>query len=82
MASNASNGMSPRVLYLTAYNLVFAALWASVFVNTVLHIPEGKERLFDTTEAHARWVQTLSLFEIVHSAIGTCNRLSTPSGLQ
>jgi very-long-chain (3R)-3-hydroxyacyl-CoA dehydratase len=63
--------MSARKLYLTAYNIVFASLWLSVFVNAISNVQQRKHVLFHATEFQARWIQTASLIEVMHSAIGT-----------
>ncbi|KAF3037473.1 hypothetical protein E8E12_003391 [Didymella heteroderae] len=60
----------PRILYLTAYNLLFAALWVSVGISALTHVSKGRFVLFENVEPRARWVQTLTLIEVVHAAIG------------
>ena len=60
----------PRMLYLTAYNALFASLWASVFIRAVYHARDGKITLFTATESQARWIQTASLVEVLHAAFG------------
>jgi very-long-chain (3R)-3-hydroxyacyl-CoA dehydratase len=60
----------PRMLYLTAYNILFASLWASVFFKAISHASDGKTELFVATEPHARWIQTASLIEVLHAAFG------------
>ena len=62
------------MLYLTAYNTLFATLWASIFVRAVYHAPDGKITLFNATEPQARWIQTASLIEVLHAAFGTLIR--------
>lgn len=62
--------VGPRVVYLTLYNTVFACLWASIFISTVANIPHGKFAIFQATEPRARWVQTFTLIEVVHAAVG------------
>lgn len=70
-AKNAtSSSLQPRVLYLTVYNLLFAALWVSIGVNAVRHVAKGKFVLFEAVEPRARWIQTLTLIEVVHAAVG------------
>jgi hypothetical protein len=64
------NTISARKLYLTGFNLVFACLWVSVFVDAVSNARHGKVQRFLGTEERARWVQTAALIEIVHSATG------------
>ncbi|OAL48171.1 PTPLA-domain-containing protein [Pyrenochaeta sp. DS3sAY3a] len=56
-----------RTVYLTVYNTVFAALWATLFVYTVLNVRHGKREVFRATEPWARWLQTLSLIEVAHA---------------
>jgi very-long-chain (3R)-3-hydroxyacyl-CoA dehydratase len=60
-----------RTIYLTAYNILFASLWASVFVRAISSAQNGKVELFNTTEPYARWTQTVSLIEVLHAALGT-----------
>ncbi|KAF1942872.1 PTPLA-domain-containing protein [Clathrospora elynae] len=60
----------PRMLYLTACNILFASLWASVFFKAISHARDVKTGLFTATEPHARWIQTASLVEILHAAFG------------
>lgn len=59
-----------RTIYLTCYNVVFALLWATSFVIAASRVWDGKVELFNATEAYVRWVQTLSLIEVVHAAVG------------
>ena len=68
----------PRILYLTLYNLLFAALWAWAGISAISHASRGKFVLFEAVEPRARWIQTLTLIEVVHAAIGKpANGLST-----
>ncbi|KAJ4986752.1 protein tyrosine phosphatase [Stagonosporopsis vannaccii] len=60
----------PRILYLTLYNLLFAGLWASIGITTLRHASTGRFAVFEAVEPTARWVQTLTLIEVVHAAIG------------
>lgn len=60
-----------RTLYLTVYNLVFAALWISVGVKALTHLSEGRFAVFEAVEPLARWVQTFTLIEVLHAAFGT-----------
>lgn len=72
-----SSSLQPRILYLTTYNLLFAALWLSIGVSAITHLSKGKFVLFESVEPRARWVQTLTLIEVVHAAIGaSSNRTS------
>lgn len=57
-------------MYLTVYNLLFAALWISVGINALSYAPNGKSVLFEAVEPRARWIQTLTLIEVVHAAVG------------
>ncbi|KZL75552.1 protein tyrosine phosphatase-like protein [Colletotrichum tofieldiae] len=61
-----------RVAYLTLYNALFASLWASVFytVATAAASSGGKLAVYEAAEARSRWVQTLTLVEVAHSAVG------------
>ncbi|PSN73837.1 PTPLA-domain-containing protein [Corynespora cassiicola Philippines] len=59
-----------RVLYLTLYNLTFAALWLAVLYRVLGAAPGGKGKVFDATEGLARGVQTLTLIEVLHAAVG------------
>lgn len=72
--SPAASWHEPRMLYLTAYNALFATLWASIFVGAIYHAPNGKIALFTATEPQARWIQTASLIEVLHAAFGTLIR--------
>ncbi|TDZ36117.1 putative very-long-chain (3R)-3-hydroxyacyl-CoA dehydratase [Colletotrichum spinosum] len=60
----------PRIAYLTLYNALFAGLWASIFYSAVTSISNGRTAVFEATEPRARWVQTLTLVEVVHAATG------------
>ena len=60
----------PRTIYLTAYNILFASLWAWVFVRAMSGAPRGRIWLFHATEAYARWIQTAALIEVLHAAFG------------
>ncbi|PVI03092.1 PTPLA-domain-containing protein [Periconia macrospinosa] len=59
-----------RITYLTCYNLLFATLWASVFIRTVSVASQTKSKLFVVTEPPVRWIQTASLLEVFHAAFG------------
>jgi hypothetical protein len=61
----------PRTIYLTAYNILFASLWASIFIRAISSAQNGKFELFRSTEPYARWIQTASLIEVLHAAFGT-----------
>jgi very-long-chain (3R)-3-hydroxyacyl-CoA dehydratase len=75
--SPAATWYQPRMLYLTAYNLLFASLWASVFLKAISHARDGKAELFAATESQARWIQTASLIEVLHAAFGMLTPGST-----
>lgn len=62
----------PRIIYLTTYNVVFASLWASVILNASSHAFDSKTKLFAATEPQARWIQTVSLVEVLNAALGKC----------
>jgi hypothetical protein len=66
-----SSTASARKIYLTAYNILFATLWTSIFIKAISNAANSKLRLFSATETPARWIQTASLIEVVHSATGT-----------
>ena len=68
--SATSSSLQSRVPYLTAYNLLFAALWVSVGVSALTHVSRGRFVLFENVEPLARWVQTMTLIEVAHAAIG------------
>jgi very-long-chain (3R)-3-hydroxyacyl-CoA dehydratase len=68
--SASSSWTQPRILYLTAYNVVFTTLWFSAFLNAIFHAGDGKLELFTATEPSARWIQTATLIEVLHSAFG------------
>ncbi|KAH7344347.1 tyrosine phosphatase-like protein [Pyrenochaeta sp. MPI-SDFR-AT-0127] len=80
-ASTAAS-QQPRILYLTAYNVVFALLWISVFLSAVFHALDSKPKLFAATEPQARWVQTISLVEVLHAAIGLIKSPVSTTALQ
>lgn len=57
--------------YLVAYNAVSGFLWSAVFIRLVILYPlVGSKFVAEGLEEYARWVQTLMLLEVVHSAIG------------
>jgi very-long-chain (3R)-3-hydroxyacyl-CoA dehydratase len=74
MISSTATWTQPRVVYLTFYNLLFASLWASVGISAVNYASRGKFALFEAVEPRARWIQTFTLIEVVHAAVGklTC----------
>ncbi|KAI4692408.1 hypothetical protein J4E81_006822 [Alternaria sp. BMP 2799] len=72
----------PRTIYLTAYNVLFASLWASVFVRAVSNARNSKFELFDATEPYARWIQTASLIEVLHAAFGVIKSPVSTTALQ
>jgi very-long-chain (3R)-3-hydroxyacyl-CoA dehydratase len=59
-------------LYLTFYNAELAVLWLWLAVSVLLYGARGADRyeLFDGVEFTARWVQTITLVEVVHAAVG------------
>jgi hypothetical protein len=61
----------PRTIYLTAYNILFASLWASIFIRAISSAQSGQFELFNSTEPYARWIQTASLVEVLHATFGT-----------
>jgi very-long-chain (3R)-3-hydroxyacyl-CoA dehydratase len=81
-AQKPANTASARKVYLTTYNLVFAALWTSVFIKAISNVGNSKSRLFSATEAPARWIQTASLIEVVHSATGLIKSPVSTTALQ
>lgn len=67
-----TSGSSPRVAYLTLYNTLSAALWASILFTVIsTATSHGKLTVYAAAEPRARWVQTLTLIEVIHSAVGT-----------
>lgn len=60
-----------RTLYLTLFNLLFASLWLSIGVTALKHLPSGRLAVFNAVEPFARWVQTATVIEILHAALGT-----------
>ncbi|KAF6828198.1 protein tyrosine phosphatase [Colletotrichum plurivorum] len=68
--TSTSPAAGPRVAYLTLYNAVFAGLWASIFVSAAANLAGGRLEVFLATEERARWVQTLTLVEVLHAAVG------------
>jgi very-long-chain (3R)-3-hydroxyacyl-CoA dehydratase len=73
---------SARKVYLTTYNLIFAALWASIFLKAISNAGSSKSQLFSATESPARWIQTASLIEVVHSATGLIKSPVSTTALQ
>ena len=65
---------SPRKSYLTLYNVIFTVLWLSVFITTLSHALKSKITLFTATESRARWIQTATLIEVLHSATGILSK--------
>lgn len=62
---------TPVQSYLVAYNAVSGFLWAGVFLRLVILFPlVGSRFVSGGLEEYTRWVQTLMLLEVVHSAIG------------
>ncbi|KAK2016845.1 tyrosine phosphatase-like protein [Colletotrichum eremochloae] len=60
-----------RIAYLTLYNALFASLWASIlFTVAAAAVSGGAPAVYEAVEARSRWVQTLTLLEVVHSAVG------------
>ena len=58
--------------YLIVYNLASAILWFSVLARVLIILPiTGPAYVHDGVGTFARWVQTLAVLEIVHSALGT-----------
>ncbi|EDU42756.1 conserved hypothetical protein [Pyrenophora tritici-repentis Pt-1C-BFP] len=80
--SPATSWYEPRMLYLTAYNTLFASLWVSVFIRAVHQARHGKIALFATTEPQARWIQTASLIEVLHAAFGIIKSPVSTTALQ
>lgn len=57
--------------YLVAYNAVSGFLWAAVLLRLIILYPlVGSKFISGGLEEYTRWVQTLMLLEVVHSAIG------------
>ncbi|MCJ1442981.1 MAG: hypothetical protein MMC23_003478 [Stictis urceolatum] len=57
--------------YLIVYNLASAILWFSVLARVLIILPiTGPAYVHDGVGTFARWVQTLAVLEIVHSALG------------
>ena len=57
---------SVRALYLTLFNISFAALWLWIGASALLNTSRGRFVLFYVVEPRARWVQTFTLIEVVH----------------
>ena len=70
-AGSKESPLSPRILYLTFYNLLFAVLWATIGITAARNASIGRYKLFEVVEPLARWVQTLTLIEVLHAGIGT-----------
>ncbi|KAL1612779.1 hypothetical protein SLS60_001008 [Paraconiothyrium brasiliense] len=70
--SNAKDTKQLRIQYLTFYNIVFAALWFTAGITALIFVSFGSSRfeIFDEIEPLVRWIQTLTLVEVVHAAVG------------
>jgi very-long-chain (3R)-3-hydroxyacyl-CoA dehydratase len=66
---------SLRTLYLTFFNTLFAGLWLWIGASALLNTSRGRFVLFEVVEPRARWVQTLTLVEVVHAAVGTSSSI-------
>jgi very-long-chain (3R)-3-hydroxyacyl-CoA dehydratase len=63
------NSATWRTRYLTTYNIGFTTLWSSVFVLTTANLfAADRTALIKNVEPRARWIQTLSLLDVLHSA--------------
>ena len=62
------NTLTWRKSYLTVYNTIFASLWSSVLFLVIANISSSRATLFENVEPLARWVQTLSLLDVLNSA--------------
>ena len=58
-----------RQYYLTAYNALQAALWATVFIRTLLGLVHSQADLVAQVEPLARWTQTLALLDVLHAKV-------------
>lgn len=64
--------------YLTAYNSVCALLWFSIFGRVVLLIPiTGYESIYEAAGDITKWTQTVAVLEILHSAFGGLDSITT-----
>ncbi|USW52758.1 Putative protein-tyrosine phosphatase-like, PTPLA [Septoria linicola] len=62
---------SVRTIYLTSYNTTFALLWSYILISTLTHVHHNgisSTKLFSSLEPSARWIQTLSLLDVLHAA--------------
>lgn len=67
--SEASNAAIQR--YLIYYNALSGFMWAAVFLRLIILYPlVGSKFVSGGLEVFTRWVQTLMLLEVVHSAVG------------
>lgn len=73
-----------RTLYLTLYNTLFAFLWAWIGLQTLTQYFQGstKQELFIMVQPLVRWVQTLTLIEVAHAAIGLVNSPVSTTAIQ
>src|SRR5689334_8673866 len=81
-AQTPASSTTPRLLYLTAYNTIFATLWVTIFYRAISQISAGKTSLFNETSSLARWVQTASLIEVAHAALGVIPSPISTTALQ
>lgn len=70
-----ASSINPRKTYLTIYNLTFASLWTWIFLSTLSSTilstssssSSSSPTIFQTLSPRTRWIQTLSLLDILHS---------------
>lgn len=74
-----ASSINPRKTYLTIYNLTFASLWTWILLSTLSSIiilstsssssssSSSTTTIFQTLSPPTRWIQTLSLLDILHS---------------
>ncbi|KAK0384691.1 hypothetical protein NLU13_7169 [Sarocladium strictum] len=57
-----------RAYYLTAYNIVQAGLWTTLFFLTLRNLSDGPILIIARLEPFARWTQTFALVDVLHAA--------------
>lgn len=58
--------------YLLIYNLVNGFLWIAVLGRVILLIPlVGFQNVYGGVGEFAKWVQSIAILEVFHSALGT-----------
>ena len=78
MPSTSKSPSPLKTTYLVLYNFVSVVLWLTVLgrVVSISSLMGSTEMVFKTASEFTKWTQTLSILEIVHSALGESNQTS------